>query len=252
MTDPRWGDFAPIVKGGFAGARESSGAHKACMSTKLSARLRKRLKDLGWSQQRLAEESSLPFGTVQNIFKSGRTTDPYASTLLAIARAVDRDPRWLSGDIDNEGPALKSDGPTLLPIRHRVRAGSFREKDQDEYLGDGPAPVPDAFQGLRQWWEIVEGDSIDEIYPAGALIRVVDADDISYVARPGDLVVVERTRDGLTERSVKEIVMHGDRPFARAKSRNPRWNGEIELTPGASADEVRVAGLVLDAFLPRR
>lgn len=223
------------------------------MASKLKQRLRARMKELGWSQQDLADESGVKFETIKALF--GRTSNPRATTIHAVARAVQRDPRFLTGEIDAVEQAPAEPKGEFLPIRYRVAAGVWRERDDEvqEFLGEGPMPPPDAFAAFPQWWEVVEGESINRIYPPGALVRVIDAIALGYRPRNDDLVILERRRDGRAERTVKQVRISGRRVIVQGSSTNKRYNAELDVTEGlVDGDEVEIVGFVAGAYIPTR
>lgn len=62
----------------------------------ISKRLQEILIELEWTKEILAEKSGLPLETIKNIYY-GKTTDPKASTILAIATATGRSMNCLMG-----------------------------------------------------------------------------------------------------------------------------------------------------------
>lgn len=104
-----------------------------------------------------------------------------------------------------------------------------------------------------QWLEHVEGDSIDMLIKPGSFAHVVDAIEMGYAARDGDLVVVERRRDGgaLRERTIKQVVMVGRRIELWPRSTNPQWSTPLIISAGvrkAEDVEVEIVGLVVGAY----
>ena len=129
----------------------------------------------------------------------------------------------------------------LLPIRYEVAASGFLPRDelpQRPYGYQTVSTLP-GFAGKPQWLERVISDSMDRMFPQGSLIHVVDAISIRYRARHGDVVVVQRERDGggLIERTVKQIEIQGDEVRLWPRSHNPMWQSPIVLTDGTSPGE---------------
>jgi hypothetical protein len=144
----------------------------------------------------------------------------------------------------------------ILPVRHKVRAGSWLEEDdtaQDH--ANGPAVAPDARFPVDQWLEEVEGDSVDELAPEGSFVQVAAWEGLGLTPTTGQIVVVQRTRDqgALRERSIKVVRRQGRRIELWPKSTNPRWNQPLVLVEDPSrADEttVALAGLVIWVHRP--
>lgn len=114
--------------------------------------------------------------------------------------------------------------------------------------------APDSrYSQWPQWLEAVEGDSIDLLIKPGSFAHVVDAIEMGYAARDGDLVVVERRRDGgsLCERTIKQVAIVGRSIELWPRSTNPKWQTPIILRAGvrpAEDIEVEIVGLVVGAY----
>ena len=84
--------------------------------------MKKKKKELGYSNQRIAELSGLPFGTVQKIF-GGMTTTPGHETLVALEQALNR-PRIVYSyeDIrsDSDVVVLREEVPYGTVVRNRL------------------------------------------------------------------------------------------------------------------------------------
>lgn len=255
-----WGEFTPQVKGEHARALRGKLWNSLAVSQVLKTRLRQRMRELGgWTVEQLAEESGVPFETVKGVF--GRTGDPRMSTILKLAKALDRDPRWLTGETDNEGQFAEAEAQGLrgLPVRNKIAAGFWRESaDAQGYLHDeGPAPPPDAYSNLPQWWEEIDGDSMNRVFPHGAWVRVIDAIALHYQPRIGDMVVIERRRGDMVERTIKRVVLARGKLAAEGASTDPRWNEPLDLGLGEldldGEDHIDIVGFVPgDAYLPKR
>lgn len=143
--------------------------------------------------------------------------------------------------------------PGLLPIRGRVQAGAWLEVDDFSQVEPQryPAARDPRFPTADQWLELVVGDSMNLAgILDGDLVHCVDATDIGYSPKTGDIVKVERLRaDGaLREVSIKEVEIVPDGARLWPRSTNARFREPLELTEGARDGEdmeVRVAALVL-------
>lgn len=151
--------------------------------------------------------------------------------------------------------------PAFLPVRYRVQAGHWFEVDSyaDGFIEDARYPVsPDpSYSQAGQWLELVVGDSVDLEIPDGHYAHVVDAADMGYSPRDGDLVVIERRRAGglIRERTIKQVSVTDGRVTFIPRSRNPRWNEPLSMTDGAANDdavEVQLVGLVVGSYRPMR
>lgn len=142
---------------------------------------------------------------------------------------------------------------TLLPIRDSVQAGAWLMVD--DLRQDEPASYPAArdprFPHAGQWLAPVRGDSVNKLNIVdGDLVHLVDAIEIGYYPRTGDVVEVERLRFGGQERelTLKQIEVTAEGVMLWPRSTNPRWQSPIELLADTNAGEeieVRIRALVL-------
>lgn len=144
--------------------------------------------------------------------------------------------------------------PAMLPIRDIARAGAWLMAD--DVGQDQPATYPAVrdprFPHAHQWLTEVQGDSMNLLNIVdGDLVHCVDAVEIGYYPRTGDVVEVERLRFGGQERELTlkqiEVTAEGLRLWPR--SSNPRWRAPLEMTAGLRETEqeveVRIRALVI-------
>lgn len=132
------------------------------------------------------------------------------------------------------------------------------ELGQLEY-GSHPVAADPAYERFPQWLERIVGDSMNLDYPGnGWFLHVVDAGEMGYAPRPGDHVIIQRTRDGGDhERTVKEVSYGPKGLTFIAKSSNPEWASRpIVLAEDGVHDaehcEVRIVGYVLGGYFSRK
>jgi transcriptional regulator with XRE-family HTH domain len=226
--------------------------------SKISDRVEQRISALGLTARGVSLRAGLGVDAVRDL---KRTKSPGMETISALARVLDCDVRYLLGDIDEIGnPATlgRVSEFTFLPIRYRVQAGHWLEMDDtiEEGYGTAPLSVSPAWANAKQWAEEIVGNSIDEVYPPGALAHVVDIWDLGREPRVGELVVVQRTRDGglLRERTIKRLTLSetGQPQLVGCSKSEPKWNTPIPLPAGLgerSEVEVAIVGLVIGAYL---
>lgn len=216
-----------------------------------------------------AREVSLSFSTNDSVVKqilNGRSRNPRLNTLASIAQALDVPvSEFMKPGFDEltsvSGATARlhhgSDSSELM-VLHRAQAGNWIEAETsvDDYIKP-PRPVnrDPRFPKARQWLELVVGDSINRLIHDGEYAIVVDAGDVNYSPRRGDLVVVERRRFGghMRERTIKQVGFGPDERTVLLwpRSTNPRWNEPLQIT--ADADnletlEVEIVGVVVGIY----
>lgn len=148
----------------------------------------------------------------------------------------------------------------FLTVRDRVQAGAWLAADdlaQDEPR-TYPAVRDPRYPGARQWLSEVVGDSVNQLgIFSGDFVQIVDAIDIRYHPRTGDIVEVQRNRpSGERELTLKQVVVNDDKVELWPRSTNPRWSEPLEILVGADLGldaeefgaEVRIRGLVLQSI----
>jgi len=139
-----------------------------------------------------------------------------------------------------------------LPICDIVQAGSWvsaeaDDQDRSRYYLMSPDP---RYSFADQWLCEVIGDSADKLnFCPGDLIHCVDAAQINYHARTGDIVEVERLRFEGSERELtfKQVEVRANGVFLWPRSTNSRWSAPLQLHSGEAPSDivVKIRGLVL-------
>lgn len=217
----------------------------------LADRVRQRLEALGLSQRKAARLAGLSEDTVRTILR--RHTDARAETLARLAPVLGVSVDWLARGLVSE-PTDSPPAPALLPLRGRAAAGLWLEGELDaspEVVL--PLAVHPRWPAAAQWGLTLEGDSLDQLYPAGAAVHVVALEAFGRSPRAGDLVVLVRRRGQLLERSVKELRVDGQgRLQAWPRSTNPRWQTPVDFAQDLDdGDTVTVEGVVVGAYFAR-
>lgn len=144
-----------------------------------------------------------------------------------------------------------------LGIVDTIQAGVWVELDDTGQVAPAPSNIlPDPrYPQARQYISVVRGDSMNLLnIVEGDWVHWVDAADIGYLPRSGDIVRAERIRFGGHEReaTLKQVEVVGpESALLWPRSTNPRFRSPLELTAGAGEDEdivVRVTGLVLSTI----
>ena len=137
-----------------------------------------------------------------------------------------------------------------LPVLGSVQAGVWRETDVADEPKCGPIPIsPDArYPGKRQFALRVVGTSMNRVVQEGSYIVCVSWAELGRQPRDGDLVVVERRRDGLIETTIKRIQISNRKILLMPDSDDPRWQSPLELEGGLENDEIAITALVVGKY----
>jgi len=141
-----------------------------------------------------------------------------------------------------------------LNINGEVAAGLWMEADifdservEKSNLIGGDKRYPSEDQYLLR----IRGESLNRIARDGDLILCVDYANAGIELKSGDLVVVERSRDGghTLERTAKRIFLDDGMVELRPESNDPRFQEPIVFNEHSEeASEVRVIAKVLGAY----
>jgi SOS-response transcriptional repressor LexA len=150
------------------------------------------------------------------------------------ARAFATTPEWLlygrGSATATEGPDAAS-APRRVPVRGSVQAGAWSEVGVEEAPVDWTYFEAKEYQRAQLFALDVRGPSMNRVFPDGS--RVICALPHEAGVRDGDYVAVRRTRGGLTETTLKQLVVEK--------------SGEILLYP-RSTDPAHQAALKLERF----
>lgn len=148
-----------------------------------------------------------------------------------------------------------------IRIVGRVAASVFVEQDTNQEaemdlsnLPISPFP-PDPLYPIRSQFDlVVQGTSIDRFARDGDRIRCVKLVESGLEWADGDLVVVERRRDGLLETTAKRIWRKNGSVELWPDSDDMRWQTPIVLSAESteSNDSISITALVLWSYRPAR
>lgn len=217
-----------------------------------------RLRALLAEKKRSARDVSLKAGLGETAIKdllSGRNKRPSLENLSAIAGELEVSITEFANidDLPSGDDRKRQIVPSYLPVRHKVAAGVWLSVD--EYSQDFPEPpqavAPDArYAEWPQWLELVEGESMNVIIPAGRYVHVVDAIEMGYAPSHGDIVIVERRRMGghLRERTIKEVKINGRGVELWPRSTDPKYQSPVVLSDSDETTEVCIVGKVIGVY----
>lgn len=215
------------------------------------------LREQAMTQAGLAKAAGLPRDAVRDILV-GRSRNPRADTIDALAKALGVSPSFLiSGDASEGAGAPESERQQMLPVRHEVAAGRWLAVDdqREEPFSYETALRIKGYEAIPQWLERVRGDSMNRRIPDGALVHVLDAIAVRYEPRHGDLVIVVRSRaqGAFQERSLKEVTLTPRGVELWPRSFNPQWDKPLHLMQDVREGddvEVTIVAVVFTAYIP--
>ncbi|UES36738.1 MULTISPECIES: helix-turn-helix domain-containing protein [Stappiaceae] len=211
-------------------------------------RIIKRRKLLGYSRAALARAAGVSYDNL-NKYERGEVDHPRGDTLAKIANALGTtEGALLFGDLI-EMAAIKRNG-TTVPICGEVAAGLWMEADLFEgergarstVLGDSRYPTE------LQYLLTIKGESLNRVARDGDLILCLNYAQAGIELQSGDLVVVERTRDGgqTIERTAKRLVQSADGLQLHPESNDPRFQDPIVFNEGdEEVTQVRIVAKAL-------
>lgn len=176
------------------------------------------------------------------------------------ARAYKVLPAWLlfgtgagPGTPRTPGTLRGWDAPLYaVPVLGEVAAGVWREArsveehDADEFL---PISIP-GYDASTLYALRVSGPSMNMYYPDGRFVIVAPAADVGI--REGDHVVVRRSRAGLVETTIKEVVKEADRVALMPRSTDPAFQEAIYIGGQEGDQDAPVIMAVVVADYARR
>jgi SOS-response transcriptional repressor LexA len=219
------------------------------MAQDLATKIRLIRRSLGKNQAEFGELFNVTQGSVSR-WESGAMPDPSAVTQLA--EMSGEDVKSFLG-INYTGSDFVKSGPRLM-VRGRVAAGvwvdayEWPEDEWTPYTGGTHVKVDPA----RRFGLVVEGDSMNIVYPHGTVLDCVSIFDTD-TPTSGQRVIVLRTReDESMEATVKEYVIDNDgRQWLVPRSTNPAFQAPIAIDqPQPGVVETRVIALVVGSYRP--
>lgn len=137
-----------------------------------------------------------------------------------------------------------------LSVIGEVQAGVWREIDVVDEPRHPPLPIgPDPrYLEARQFALLVQGESMNRVFAPGCFIVCVSWTDVARQPREGDIVVVERRRDGMVETTVKRIAVQNRKLVLMPDSTDPRFQNPIELEGSLERDEIVITALVVGRY----
>lgn len=209
------------------------------------------MKELGVTQERLAEQLGVTQGAVAHWL--GGRREPDLDTIGRVLRALDLPPLSVTGSVagpagtvfDLATSAIIAAQPERLyryPVLSAVAAGAFADALQPYEPGAEPdAELTDYKAKGEAFWLEVEGDSMtwtgSPSIPAGHLILV----DTGIEPKPGQLVVAKLVSESAA--TFKKLISDGGRLFLKPLNPDPIYR-TVEVDANC-----RIIGVVKEAKL---
>lgn len=202
-----------------------------------------------------------------------KTKNLRGDTANKLAAALDCDVAYLTGEQPEPRKHSESlekaltTGVVSAPVVGDIAAGVWHESnpftvfDPDSRPDNEETPlvpyVPDPkFSGLKQFAVRVKGPSVNKVIPDGYYAICVPYWEARTAIQDGDLVVVERTRAGLHEGTIKKVARVRGGYELRPDSDDPRHRDPIVLAADLEHDKndpdvrVEIVGLVIGKYSP--
>lgn len=191
----------------------------------------------------------------------------------ALAAAIGRDKDYIRDFLNGRKKSLKADDlfkimeivgtpePKAIPVTRdpskglsvvgSIQAGAWIEayvthEDDTELISVTRDP---RFPHASQYALRVIGDSMDLEAPDGSFVICVNFAESGLSQKPGMLVHVERTMNGLSETTLKEIGYENGQMVLLPRSSNPKYQ---PIYPnGDESAETQIRGVVLSVYNPK-
>ena len=225
----------------------SDDSHVDENETILQKRLRARIAQLGTNPRAVSDKAELGPTAVRDIL-DGRSRSPRQITLKKIARALNCDLSYLTGDTQSVGGSSTAKIKTA-PVIGDVRAGIWMEADEFSAgvdlseLEQVPCVTDLDYPSVQQIAFRVVGDSINQICPDGGFAICLLWSELGVEPAPGMFVVAERNRHGLYETTIKQLEGQPGDWRLLPRSTNPDYK-TITFPSDSDDEEVRIIALV--------
>lgn len=196
-------------------------------------------------------------GSLYNLFK-GRSDSVNVTTLNKLALAEGVAVSQLTGDYE----PVRTAPITTVRMRGKVSAGLWQDAlemlpDEQEIL---PVPVPTPYKDTA-FGLLVDGPSMNLVYPAGTVLICVSIYDYGKELRPGNKVVVYRHGSNQTiEATVKEMQVdeqgqvwlwpRSSHPAHQQPLPLPRWPDGNSDALESDGDSIEVSAVVIGSYRP--
>lgn len=224
----------------------------APMAERWKNNLRNVLKERGLDYKNTSIQAGLNPSMLSEILGK-KDKDPSVSTLMKLVNHLK-----LSFDELLTGASPVKNALKTAPVIGETAAGQWLEPDSWDEAKYPPVPfVPTRFADLEQRAYRVIGNSMnDRDIHDGAFVITVEYSKVRTQPQDGDIVVVERQRDGgLVERTIKEIVIKPDRIELTPRSTDERFRDPFIIRRDLSTNpddpiRIEIVALVIGSYMP--
>lgn len=186
----------------------------------ISKRLQEILFELGWTKEKLAEESGLPLETIRNLWY-GRTPDPKVSTMLALSEATGHSINCFLGKCPHtpqEKAILRnyrscgSHGKSIIELVAKYEAGSVKSEREayNKHLIPCLLPHGDIYKGII--YDTCETVEIETSTPEAYIAIKMTSNDLAPVYCKDDVILLENRFPNNEEYAA---FFRGDRVYIR-------------------------------------
>lgn len=226
-----------------------------CDSARMTKLWRRQLarviKDRKLDMKTVSLGAGLNAAFLQQVIVGGK--DPKATSILKILN-------YLQMSFDELSGVVPAKAPRVSPVIGETAAGVWLEPDSWDEAKYPPVPyVPTRYGNLEQQAYRVVGPSMNlKGIHDGTFVITVLYWEVRSQPQDGDIVIVERRRDGgLVERTIKEVVIRADRIELMPRSSDARYQEPVIIpraarTPHRTEDalEVEIVALVIGSYTP--
>jgi SOS-response transcriptional repressor LexA len=208
-------------------------------------RIDEQLEKTGKAATAVSAEAGFNEGFIRDMRRKKKLM-PGIDKIAALAESLETTPEYLAFGVGSS-EHVEAVG---MPVRGEVAAGLWHEI---EGIVDASPfePIPMAFDPRypkeAQYGLVVKGTSVNKVAQPGDVLICLDLAMTSIDPRPGDLVIVERTRHQGSEREVtaKRLRREGKLLLLLPDSTDPRWQQATKLNEKKANPDIDVSVIAI-------
>jgi transcriptional regulator with XRE-family HTH domain len=206
------------------------------------------------TQSQLGEAIGLSHSAISQWEKPDDPTLPKGQNLINAANVLGVTPEWLM-----DAPQNSQDFATLtpiqldksVPVKGVVQAGHWMPADELLSLEGDPVRVSSReFGGKYTYFALqVRGNSMDQFFKEGDFVICVPYSEYPKDLMGGEFVVVQRSRNGEAEATVKQIEKRGDDVWLFPRSMDPthvpiKYEPQDQMFDDGGDDPIKILAVV--------